>query len=162
MILAANRKERNAWEASFNKIKDRQATKDKRLLFQFHSIGNLEKLKTIMRRTTVMLLPLKADSPLFGVEALLAAYSGVPILVASNSGIASLMSSIGEGEAIVHDVTGNLWNDSRVWSKRIIQKISDPAEAQKCAQSLRTTLILDTSIATSHLEFIRLVTGELL
>ena len=162
LVLAANPNERNVWEASFNEIKEKQPTKDKRLSFQFHSIENLEKLKSIMRRTTVMLLPLKADSPLFGVEALMAAYSGVPILVASNSGVASLMNSVGEGEAIVYDTTGNLRNDSRVWSEKIIQKISDPAEAQNCAKLLRTTLILDTSIATSHLEFIRLVTGELL
>ena len=76
LVLASNATERDAWKTSFNEIKEKQTTKDKRMTFQFHSIENLEKLKSIMRRTTVMLLPLKADSPLFGVEALMAAYSG--------------------------------------------------------------------------------------
>ena len=158
LVLAANSDERNSWETSFNEIKEKQLSKDKRLSFQFNTFEDLEKLKSVMRRTAVMLLPLQPDSPLFGVEALMAAYSGVPILVASNSGIASLMNSIGEGEAIVHDTTGN---DSRLWSGRIIQKISNSVEAQNLAKSLRKTLLLDTSIAALHLEFIRLVTGKI-
>ena len=109
-----------------------------------------------------MLLPLKPDSPLFGVEALMAACSGVPILVSSNSGIASLMNSVGEGEAIVYNTTGILQNDSKVWSEKIYQKISDPQNAQIMAQSLRGTLLLDTSIAASHIEFIKIVTGTYL
>ena len=78
------------------------------MAFQFQTIIDIEKLKSLMKRTAVMLLPLKPDSPLFGVEALMAAYSEVPILVSSNSGIASLMKSMGEGEAIVYNTTGSL------------------------------------------------------
>ena len=107
-----------------------------------------------------MLLPLKPDSSLFGVEALMAAYSGVPILVSSNSGIASVMNSTGEGEAVVYNTTGTLQNDSKVWSEKIYQKISDPQRALNLAESLRGSLLLDTSIAASHVEFIKIITGS--
>ena len=160
LVLASNQEERDAWETSFKEIKDRELTRDKRLSFEFHVIENTNKLKSLMKMTTVMLLPLKSNSPLFGMEALIAAYSGVPVLVSSNSGIASLMNSLGEGEAIVYNTTGNLRNDSKVWSERIIQKIRDPDQAQIMAQSLRGTLLLDTSIAASHIEFIKIVTGK--
>ena len=160
LVLATSPEERNMWELRFNEMKERQQTKDKRLVFQFYTLGDIEQLKTQLKRLVVMLLPLKPDCPLFGVEALMAAYSGVPILVSSNSGIASLMNSLGEGEAIVYNTTGNLLNDSKVWSERIIQKIRDPEQAQILAQSLRGRLLLDTSIAASHMEFIRIVTGK--
>ena len=159
LVLATNVKERKIWEESFNEARDEQQTKDKRMTFQFQTAGDIEKLKSLMRRTAVMLLPLKPDSSMFGVEALMAAYCGTPILVSSNSGIASLMKYVGEGEAIVYNTTGSLHNDSEVWSEKIYQKISDPQRAQIMAQSLRGTLLLDTSIAASHLEFIKIVTG---
>ena len=159
-VLASNREERDAWETTFKEVKDRQLTRDKRLLFGFHMIENINKLKSLMKMTTLMLFPLKADSSLLGVEALMAAYSGVPILVSSNAGIASLMNSLGEGEAIVYNTTGNLRNDSKVWSERIIQKIRDPGQAKIMAESLRGSLLLDTSIAESHIEFIKIVTGR--
>ena len=160
LVLATDGEERKIWQESFNEIKEKQQTKDKRMAFQFQTIIDIEKLKSLMKRTAVMLLPLKPDSPLFGVEALMAAYSEVPILVSSNSGIASLMKSMGEGEAIVYNTTGSLQNDSEVWSEKIYQKISDPQNAQMMAQSLRGTLLLDTSIASSHVEFIKMVTGR--
>ena len=89
----------------------------------------------------------------------MAACSGVPILVSINSGISSLMNSMGEGEAVVYNTTGTLQNDSRVWSEKIYQKISGPQGAQIMAQSLRGSLLLDTSRAASHGDFIKIVTG---
>ena len=142
-------------------MRSRQQTEDQRMAFQFQIIDDMERLKSLMKRTAVMLLPLKPDSPLFGVEALMAAYSEVPILVSSNSGIAPLMDSLVEGEAIVRNTTGRLQKDSEIWCDRIYQKMSDPQNAQKMAQSLRGTLLLDTSIAASHVEFIKIVTGML-
>ena len=159
LVLATDGEERKIWEESFIEIKERQQTKDKRMAFQFQTIGDIKKLKSLMKRIAVMLLPLKPDSSLFGVEALMAAYSGVPILVSSNCGIASLMDSLVEGEAIVRNTTGSLQKDSEIWCDRIYQKMSDLQNAQKVAQSLRGTLLLDTSIAASHIEFIKIVTG---
>ena len=160
-VLATDGEERKIWEESFNEIKERQQTEDKRMAFQFQTIGDIEKLKSLMKRIAVMLLPLKPDSSLFGVEALMAAYSGVPILVSSNSGISSLMNSLMEGEAIVRNTTGRLQKDSEIWCDRIYQKMSDLQNAQMMAQSLRRALLLDTSIAASHIEFIKIVTGML-
>ena len=94
LVLATNVEERKIWEESFIAARDEQQTKDKRMAFQFQTIIDIEKLKSLMKRTAVMLLPLKPDSTMFGIEALRAAYSGVPILVSSNSGIASLMNSM--------------------------------------------------------------------
>ena len=81
--------------------------------------------------------------------------------MSSNSGMASLMDSLVEGEAIVRNTTGSLQKDSEIWCDRIYQKMSDPQNAQKMAQSLRGTLLLDTSIAASHVAFIKIVTGML-
>ena len=106
-----------------------------------------------------MLMPLKAASSLFGVEALTAAYSGVPILVASNSGMAYLLESTGLTEAIVHS-TGGLQQDIKLWSERIIQKIRDPEASYQHAKVLRKVLLLDTSIAASHVEFVKIITGK--
>ena len=106
-----------------------------------------------------MLLPLKVESSSFGIEALMAAYGGVPILVSSNSGLAFLMESLGEGEAIVYRTTGSLRKDATTWSEQIIQKIRDPEQAQKLAKSLRGTFLLDTNISASHIEFVKIITG---
>ena len=159
LVLATNPEERNIWEESFKEIREKQPTEDQRMTFQFHTIGDINKLKSLMKRTTVMLLPLKVESYLFGVEALMAAYSGVPILVSSNSGLAFLMESLEEREAIVYRTTGSLRKDAATWSERIIQKIRDPEQAQIFAESLRGTFLLDTSIAASRIEFIKIVTG---
>ena len=93
------------------------------------------------------------------LKPLMAAYSGVPILVSSNSGLAFLMESLGEGEAIVYRTTGSSRKDATTWSERIIQKIRDPEQAQKLAESLRGTFLLDTSISASRIEFIKIITG---
>ena len=159
LVLAANTEEKNIWEENFNEIKKKQPTEDQRMLFQFHTISDINKLKSLMKRTTVMLLPLKVESSSFGVEALMAAYSGVPILVSSNSGLASLMESLGEGEAIVYRTTGSSSKDATEWSERIIQKIRDPEQAQILAESLRGTFLLDTSISASRIDFIKIITG---
>ena len=159
LVLATNPEERNIWEESFKEIREKQPTEDQRMTFQFHTIGDINKLKSLMKRTTVMLMPLKVESSLFGVEALMAANSGVPILVSSNSGLAFLMESLGEGEAIVYRTTGGLRKDATTWSERIIQKIKDPEQAQIFAESLRGTFLLDTSIAASRIEFIKIITG---
>ena len=50
LLLATNAKERNIWEESFNDIKERQQTKDKRMVFQFQTIADIEKLKSLMKR----------------------------------------------------------------------------------------------------------------
>ena len=56
-----------------------------------------------MKQTSVLLLPLKSSSPLFGVEALAAASAGTPFLVSSKAGIASLLQEIEETSRVVLD-----------------------------------------------------------
>ena len=63
LVLATDAKERNIWEESFNEIKCRPETEDQRMAFQFQIIDDMERLKSLMKRTAVMLLPLKPDCP---------------------------------------------------------------------------------------------------
>ena len=59
----------------------------------------------------------------------------------------------------MYRTTGGLRKDAETWSERIIQKIKHPEQAQIFAESLRGTFLLDTSIAASRIEFIKIITG---
>ena len=114
-----------------------------------------------MRQTSLLLLPLIPESPLFGIEALSAVATGTPILVSSNSGMASLLQELDEVKSIIHN-KGIPNADAQLWNVRITEKLTKPDDAQKEAENIRAMLIQDTSIASSHLEFIRIVTGLVL
>ena len=106
----------------------------------------------------MFLLPLKADSPLFGAEALAAIAAGVPVLLSKDSGLASLLNTMIEDEPIVGK--NKLKVNAQTWKERIIQKLVKPEESQHTARKLREQFLLDTSIAQTHLDFINTIAGK--
>ena len=107
-----------------------------------------------MRKSDLFLLPLKASSPLFGSEALSAIAAGVPVLVSRHSPVGSLLLGMKGNSSVVSET------DVDTWSDRIIQKITNPDEAQCEANKLREKLLLDTSIPSTHLDFINIIAGK--
>ena len=159
LILGVHPDERDSWKEVFERIKNEQPEKKKDIIFRFGVINKTKDLKDFMKQTSVLLLPLKADSPLFGVEALAAASAGTPFLVSSKAGITSLLEEIGETSRIILD-EGDLQNDSLFWKGRILDTIENPEHVRLQSENIKLKLIQDATIASSHLAFIRAVAGE--
>ena len=103
---------------------------------------------------------MKSDSPLFGTEALAAIAAGVPILISRYSGLAHLLQGIAEDEPVVYGT--KLESATDIWRDRILERLLRPEESQKAADRLREQLLLDTSIAQTHLDFINFITSKFL
>ena len=101
-----------------------------------------------------MILPLKPGSPHFGSEALSAVAAGVPVLISNHSGMAALFQTIYQDESVVKE------SDVDTWREGILKTLLRPEESQRRANRLREQLLLDTSIAQTHLDFIRTVVGK--
>ena len=157
VMLAARKEDTGLWKKNFEEILQKCGIKQKSLNFQCSAIECIEKLKVHMRKSNLFLFPSKFDLPIFGTEALAAVAAGVPILVSKHSGIASLLRKMAEDETSVHDIFGK--SDVETWKLRIIQKIMNPEEAQSQASRLREQLLLDVSIASTHLDFINTIVG---
>ena len=159
-LITTKEDEKILWERNFMEIKEKDKKDGKALVLKFHVPKSIDKLIPHLKRATVLLLPLKPESPLFGVEALVAMAAGVPVLVSRNSGIASFLHRTALTEPVVWDNEGFI-KDAKTWKERLIQKIVNPQESQHMAKELRKFLILDTQIASTHLEFIQNVAGKL-
>ena len=157
-LLMANEDDKDKWKKTFEDILQKRNLKDTGLSFQTEAPSTLDKMKIHMRRSHLFLLPLKQDSPLFGTEALAAIAAGVPVLISKDSGLASLLDMMIEDEPIVDK--NKLKVNAQTWKERIIQKLVKPEEAQIAAKRLRDQLLLDTSIAQIHLDFINTIAGS--
>ena len=102
---------------------------------------------------------MKPDSPLFGTEALAAIAAGVPVLVSRYSGIAQLLQRMGKDEHVVYGIKSEPIID--IWKDRILERLLRPEESQRSANRLREQLLLDTSIAETHLDFINIIASKL-
>ena len=160
VILTDKKEDKDEWKKEFSELIQRETFKGRSLHFQLDAAETLEKLKTYTRKSNLFILPLKPDSPLFGTEALSAVAAGVPILVSTHSGMGKLLKSIIQDESIVHESSLEP-DDMEIWKDRILQKLLRPKESQKTANVLREQLLLDTSIAQTHLDFTRILTGKI-
>ncbi len=71
------------------------------------------------------------------------------------SGIATLLQKMGaDGDTVVSE--GDKAED---WKARSIRRLTNPDQSQQQSDWLRIQLLLDTSIAASHLEFVRVMSG---
>ena len=158
-LLAANEEERIKWKQSFDYILSRKNLKDTGLSFQVEAPMTIDKMKVHMRKNNLFLLPLKQNCPLFGTEALSAIAAGVPVLVSRYSGLAALLHEMQQQEeAVVHKDKSEV--NTETWKRRIIQKLVKPEESQRAAIRLREQLLLDMTIAETHLDFINVITGR--
>ena len=159
IVLTQNKEDADGWKKEFTEIIQKQEIKCGALHFQSDGPETLKKLNIHLRRSNLFLLPLKSDSPLFGTEALAAIAAGVPILVSEHSGISSVLESLAQIDSMVQEPA--LVSDPDTWRDAIIKKLVKPEEAQRAANRLREQLLLDKSIAQTHLDFIKAITSEL-
>ena len=155
VLLSSQREYTELWRESFRKTLEDAQLQHTGLEFQCFNPENIEKLKTHFRKSNLFILPFKPESSLFGTEALAAIAAGVPVLVSRYSGISSLLKKMVEDEPVV--ITMRSESEIQTWKGRIIQKILNPEEAQCQARRLREQLLLDTSIASTHLDFINTI-----
>ena len=101
---------------------------------------------------------MKPDSPLFGTEALSAIAAGVSVLVSRYSGIERLLRGMAEDEPVVYETKDQSVTD--IWRDRILERLLRPVGSQKAANRLREQLLLDSSIAETHLEFINIIASK--
>ena len=93
--LITNKKEdKEEWKKEFSELIQQEVSKGRSLNFHPDAPETLEKLKTHMRKSNLLILPVKPDSSIFGMEVLSAVAAGVPILVSSYSGMASLLKTL--------------------------------------------------------------------
>ena len=159
IVLTQNKEDADGWKKEFTELIQKQEIKCGALHFQSDGPETLKKLNIHLRRSNLFLLPLKSDSPLFGTEALAAIAAGVPILVSENCGISFVLESLAQIDSMVQEPA--LVSDPDTWRDAIIKKLVKPEEAQRAANRLREQLLLDKTIAQTHLDFIKTVTSEL-
>ena len=161
IIAGALADAKQIWEETFEEIKQNDPTVDRRVEMLFKTTNTADDVVKMFRKSHLCLFPLKFQSPLFGTEALMAAYAGVPILVSENSGITSLLEKTQALDPIVTGTTGNFENDVTKWTERVIPKLYKPLESHEQAEELRKKLLVDCHIAASQLQFVRHITGNL-
>ena len=159
VVLTNNKEDADGWKKEFTELIEKQEIKSGALHFQSDAPETLKKLNIHLRRSNLFLFPLKSDSPLFGTEALAAIAAGVPVLVSEHSGIASVLEILAQSDSMVQEPA--LIADPNTWKEAIIQKLVKPEESQRAANRLREQLLLDTSVAQSHLDFIKTITGKM-
>ena len=157
-MLAAHEDDRERWREEADDLFKNKIVEDVGISFRTEVPADINKLQTLMKRSTLFLLPLKSDSPLFGTEALAAIAAGVPVLVSRYSGIARLLRGMAEDEPVVYGT--KLQSRTDIWKDRILERLLRPEESQRAASRLREQLLLDTSIAQTHLDFINVIAGK--
>ena len=158
-MLAAHEDDTGKWKSTGVKILQRKK-QHTGLSFKTEVPTDSNKLQSHLKRSTLFLLPLKSDSPLFGTEALAAIAAGVPILVSRYSGLASLLQKMAEDEPVVYG--SKLESPLETWKERILERLLRPDESRQAAKRLREQLLLDTSIAETHLDFIDVIASKFL
>ena len=156
-LYTVNEEDKIKWKETFKDILRKRNINGTGLMFQADAPLTLDKMKVHLKKSNLFLLPLKQGSPLFGTEALAAIAAGIPVLISNGSGLASLLDSMIEDEPIVGK--NKVKVNAVSWKERIIQKLVKPEESNQAAKRLREQLLLDTSIAQSHLDFINLISG---
>ena len=102
-MLAAHEDDREKWKSANDKILKGENVERTGLSSYVETPKDITKLQSCLKKSTLFLLPLKPDSPLFGTEALSAIAVGVPVLVARYSGIATLLQQMAEDEPVICD-----------------------------------------------------------
>ena len=159
VLLNNNKEDKEEWKKEFSELIQKNKFKGRSLNFELDAPATLEELKTHLRKSNLFILPLKTHSLLFGTEAFSAMAGGIPLLVSSHSGMASILQILSQDDAIVHESSRE--PEEETWKDRILQKLLRPEEAQRAANTLREQLLLDSSIVETHLDFTRIIAGKI-
>ena len=157
-VIAPQKSEKGSWENTYKDIKKKHEIEDKAASFKYSAPDDIKGFEPHLKRAAVLTSPQKENCSQFGTDVLVAMAASVPVLVSRNSGIASFLQSAGTEEPIVWDNKG-FSKDVTTWKERLIQKITKPEDAQNTTKELRKMLLLDTQIASTHLNFVKYMTG---
>ena len=136
-MLAAHEDDRERWREEADELFKNKIVENVGMTFRTEVPADINKLQTLMKRSTLFLLPLKSDSPLFGTEALAAIAAGVPVLVSRYSGIARLLRGMAEDEPVVYGT--KLQSRTDIWKDRILKRLLRPEESQRAASRLNNS-----------------------
>ena len=128
--------------------------KSRHVTFRCEAVENTEVIVYHFKKADLFMAPFQVPSPLFGVETLSAVAAGVPVLISKHTGFGSLLEEMGEKGSVVVET------ETEAWAERITQKIVDPEAARSEAKKLRERFLLDTRIATSQMEFAKVISGQ--
>ena len=165
LILGEDSADERELKACFNKTLEEQNNPQNLLNFYFLSLQpstDSKQIRTCMMESTLVLLPLKKNYTVFGLEALTAALAGIPILVSENSGVAALLRDVGDDGCNVVRRKIDFDSNVRAWAEQISQKISKQSKAKEEANKLRQLLLQSTRIGITHRKFISIITGRYL
>ena len=157
-MLAAQEDDRGKWKEEHHKVFKKKNADDTGLSFKVEVPTDITELQSSLKRSTLFILPMKPDSPLFGTEALSAIAAGVPVLVSKCSGIARCLQKMVEDESVVFGT--KLQSRTDIWKDRMLERLLRPEESQRKANRLREQLLLDTTIAKTHLNFINIIASK--
>ena len=145
-LLTENIDDKEEWKKQYKCVLKNPVPK---LKFRCQPLENLQNLKHFMRKCDLFLFPLSESFSLFGEEALLAIACGVPVLVSRHSGVGSFLEEMNEKDSVVDELK------KKSWAKRIYWKLKNPTNPL----DLRERLLLDTRIASTHQDFMKLISG---
>ena len=115
---------------------------------------NIKKLKSELKRSSLILLPLKAEASEFGSEVLVAVAAGVPVLISRYSGFASLLQAMAaDTDAVVSK------SDVESWKNSIVDSILQKKNTRGYTRWLQQHLPQETSITSTHLDFMNIISS---
>ena len=123
-MLAAHEDDRGQWKSARNEIIESNSVQNASLSFHVEIPTDINKMKLYLKRSSLFLLPLKSDSPLFGTEALAAIAAGVPVLVSRYSGVARLLQKMTEDEPVVYGIKSQ--SATELWKDKILERLLRP------------------------------------
>ena len=126
-MLSAHEDDRGQWKSARNKIFESTNVQNTGLSFQVEIPTDINKMKLYLKSSSLFLLPLKSDSPLFGTEALAAIAAGVPVLVSRYSGIARLLQKMAEDEPVVYGIKSQ--SATELWRDKFLERLLRPEES---------------------------------
>ncbi len=157
--VGSTNQERPAWEEQYNNIHHKVSPDDKRLTFTYKTMEDKKDFRNILKRASISVLPLRPDSSLFGTEALMAAYAGVPVLVSKHSGVAELLKEALAAESVL-PIHGAFKRDTDDWCTPLFKKIMNAKDAEQEAADLRKYLLLNTKIDETHYSSVNVIIGK--
>ncbi len=154
--VGSSNQDSKAWTEQFKVIHREVNEKFNRLDFKCE--GN--DIKSWLKSSSVSILPFQLKTTAFGIEALWAAYAGLPVLVSNSAGVSKYLQNLGhiESDPLVN-YTGNFEEDTEEWSKRLKEKLCHPKEAQEIADKIRKKCLVNSTIEDSHLKFLHIIAG---
>ncbi len=152
-VTGTDQQEKSVWEENFANVISDESKDDNRLNFVFSTMQDKEEFRKVLQRASLCVLPLRKESTLFGVEALMASYAGVPLLVSKNAGIADLLLEM-FGQDSVIELKGVFRKDAENWMNSIIVKTLNANDSEQQASEIKDKLLKETSIESTHHKFV--------